>query len=118
LHGLIVAEAYGIDALMLTVGKPLHGDLFKFDDYFASTGRPTFYADFIEVSDIKSLVAMAMNNPKPNINIHPLLDAFPFECARERVKHPSDTAWSRIHGTATIYRSSIRPPCLLIPEED
>jgi len=39
LHGLIIAEAYGIPAIMLD--KTEFGDHFKYEDYYMSTGRTT-----------------------------------------------------------------------------
>jgi pyruvyltransferase len=39
LHGLIVAEAYGIPAAWTQITDDVAGDGFKFRDYYASTGR-------------------------------------------------------------------------------
>lgn len=39
LHGLIVAEAYGIPATWASAGDRLTGGAFKFHDYYLSTGR-------------------------------------------------------------------------------
>lgn len=46
LHGIILAESYGIPTVML---NDYPGDRFKYDDYYQSTGRKTFpLADTIE----------------------------------------------------------------------
>lgn len=39
LHGLIVAEAYGIPAVWTKASDEVLGGAFKFDDYYLSTGR-------------------------------------------------------------------------------
>ncbi len=39
LHGLIVAEAYGVPAVWSRTRNPIVGDDFKFRDYFAATDR-------------------------------------------------------------------------------
>lgn len=36
LHGIILAEAYGVPAILY---KPIESNLFKFEDYYESTGR-------------------------------------------------------------------------------
>ena len=41
LHGLIVAEAYGIPAVWIRITDAVVGDGFKFNDYFLATGRDT-----------------------------------------------------------------------------
>ena len=39
LHGIVIAEAYGIPAVWLPPGKGIIGGRFKFKDYFLGTGR-------------------------------------------------------------------------------
>jgi pyruvyltransferase len=39
LHGIILAEAFGIPAVWAKFGKDVYGDDFKFYDYYLSTGR-------------------------------------------------------------------------------
>ena len=40
LHGIVVAEAFGIPARLLRVTEVEH--LFKYEDYYAATGRKEF----------------------------------------------------------------------------
>ncbi|CAF3810674.1 unnamed protein product [Rotaria sordida] len=70
LHGIIVSEAFGISARLL---KSPHFSLFKFYDYYESTNRTLRYATTIDQ-------AINMGGEKlPNINLKPLLNAFPFD---------------------------------------
>ena len=45
LHGVIIAEAYGIPARWLKVGVEVTGDGFKFADYYSGTGREVDWDD-------------------------------------------------------------------------
>lgn len=43
LHGIIIAESYGVPAiLLLNILDPTDGDLFKYRDWYCSTGRKDF----------------------------------------------------------------------------
>lgn len=72
LHGIIVAESYGIPArlLKMTWIEPL----LKYQDYYESTGRPNFqYATSVQE-------ALQMGGEEPSrIDIQPLLDSFPWD---------------------------------------
>jgi pyruvyltransferase len=72
LHGLILAEAYGIPARMLrlTQAEPL----FKYQDYYLGTNRPYFrFATSIEE-------ALKLGGEPPiECNLKKLYEAFPFE---------------------------------------
>lgn len=57
LHGIILAEAYGIPAILLD--KTEGGDLFKYNDYYYSTGRFTY--------PVAKSVEEALQMPKPAI---------------------------------------------------
>jgi pyruvyltransferase len=72
LHGLVIAESFGIPArlLRMTQNEPL----FKFADYYLGTGRPEFqYAKTITQ-------ALQMGGEQPPIcNLDQLLDVFPYD---------------------------------------
>lgn len=72
LHGLIVAEAYGIPARMLRVTG--NEPFFKYEDYYFGTGRHSFqYA-----SSVAEAVSLGGEAPVV-IDLEKLYDAFPFE---------------------------------------
>ena len=72
LHGLVVAEAFGIPARLLKVTR--NEPLFKYSDYYLGTGRPHFHY----ASSVKS--ALKMGGEKPiKCDLQKLFDAFPFE---------------------------------------
>lgn len=72
LHGLIIAEAYGIPAryLRLSDKEPL----FKYQDYYYATGRP----DFTFATSVEEALQLG---GEPPLQFEPerLYDAFPFE---------------------------------------
>lgn len=72
LHGIIVAEAFGIPArlLKMTWIEPL----LKYEDYYESTGRPSFkYAKSVQE-------AIRLKGEVPSqIDINPLLQSFPWD---------------------------------------
>lgn len=72
LHGIIVAESYGIPARLLKM--TWIESILKYQDYYESTGRPDFqYATSVQE-------ALRMGGERPAIiNIQPLLEAFPFD---------------------------------------
>ena len=72
LHGLIVAEAFGIPARLLKM--TMIEKLLKYQDYYESTGRPHFqYATSVQE-------ALRMGGEPPgHIDIMPLLKSFPHE---------------------------------------
>lgn len=72
LHGIIIAEAYGIPARQLRVSN--NAPIFKYQDYYASTNRPNSqYATSITE-------ALKMGGEKPlSIDLNKLYAAFPFD---------------------------------------
>lgn len=73
LHGIIIAEAYGIPAVWVQPTDGLKGGMFKFHDYYEGTGRDASLADWHG-----GLAALAARAERPSgIDMEPLLAAVP-----------------------------------------
>lgn len=72
LHGIIIAESYGIPARLLKM--TWIESLLKYQDYYESTGRPSFkYATCVQE-------ALLMGGEEQGtINLQKLLDSFPYD---------------------------------------
>lgn len=70
LHGLIVAEAFGIPARLLRLSE--REPLFKYADYYNGTGRPVFSP----TASVKEGLELG-GEPAPLFDAQTLLDAFP-----------------------------------------
>jgi pyruvyltransferase len=72
LHGIIVAESFGVPARLLKM--TWIESLLKYQDYYESTGRPDFkYATSVQE-------ALSMGGEKAGyIDIEPLLESFPWD---------------------------------------
>jgi pyruvyltransferase len=68
LHGLIVAEAYGIPAVWVRAGDRVLGGAFKFDDHYLGTGRdarpPVAFQDGIATA-LRHLAPAPVWDPQP-----------------------------------------------------
>lgn len=73
LHGIIIAEAFGIPARLLRRVKRLE-PLFKYADYYLGTNRDTFEIAF----SIEEALAMG-GEPPISCNLEQLYKSFPFE---------------------------------------
>lgn len=69
LHGLICAEALGVPARLIRFTQ--HEHLFKYEDYFLSTGRP----DFKYAASVDEALEMRGERP-PVFDSEPLITAF------------------------------------------
>lgn len=74
LHGLIVAEAFGVPARYVRLSET--EDLFKYRDYYLGSGRSE--ADFVFAASIEEGLEMG-GAPPLRYDPAPLLSAFPFE---------------------------------------
>ena len=72
LHGVIIAEAYGIPARLLRISE--NESLFKYQDYYLGTGRPHFQIAY----SIEQALEMGGESPF-HCDLNKLLDAFPIE---------------------------------------
>jgi pyruvyltransferase len=72
LHGIIVAEAFGVPARLLRITE--NEPLFKYEDYYLGTGRKTFkYAR--SVSEALEMGGEVL----PKIDLNKLMKAFPYD---------------------------------------
>lgn len=81
LHGLIVAETYGIPNLWIEVTGKLLGGHFKFHDFFqsihADREKPFLVEKGMEAS---ALLRMKSSYVKGTIDLEPLIQSSPFKC--------------------------------------
>lgn len=95
LHGIIIAQAFGIPWVWLDVtDQPLTGRDFKFEDFFTCLDRDAVSRKSINASklaevDFDSLAGHA-TLPDLNIDLQALRDALPVTIAREPVRHAPD----------------------------
>lgn len=87
LHALILAESLGIPCCLVKLSNKLVGGLFKFEDYYNSTNRELIYVDNTRDSQIKmkEYEASWAKTPKMQIDLKPMLDAFPFEITNKEI---------------------------------
>lgn len=79
LHGIIVAESYGVPARLLKM--TWLEKLIKYEDYYQSTGRP----DFKFATSVQE--ALQMGGEKPAvIDLHPILNSFPYDYFERKSK--------------------------------
>ena len=79
LHGIICANAYGIDALWVEFSDKVIGDGFKFLDYYSSIGSNI--SNPIRIDDETNIECLIKNIPNYdlNINLNNLYDSHPFK---------------------------------------
>lgn len=82
LHGIIVAEAFGIPAIWLEISGMVEGFGFKFYDYYLGSGRTACdvkklnWRENISLEDLQTI-------KKPIYDVQKFLDAAPFEIKPE-----------------------------------
>lgn len=82
LHGIIVAQAYGVPWVWLRIGdNPLVGDRFKFEDFFSMFDRDAVSEIDVQEDGVKQLdfkqLSLKATLPRARSNFDDLLDAFP-----------------------------------------
>ena len=78
LHGIIIADAYGIPSVYMKISDRVIGNGFKFRDYFASVGRsepePLVVSEQTTIDDILDRIP----HHRIDIDLNALLDVCPF----------------------------------------
>jgi pyruvyltransferase len=83
LHGIIVANAYGIPALWVEFSKRPHGDGSKFQDYFLSIGQKPYAPLPLDENQIEYEMLIEYMRPlKMQINLDQLWQSCPFRTDR------------------------------------
>ena len=79
LHGLIVAEAYGIPSLWVEFEPPVPGWTFKFNDFYASIGKEGMVPFRVtETTTLEEIWACRASWVPSQLDLNPLLAVCPF----------------------------------------
>jgi pyruvyltransferase len=78
LHGIIVADAYGIPSIWIKFSDNIHGQGFKFKDYFGSVHRIDTEPLIITEKTTVDIINGYFYNYKIDIDLTKLLEACPF----------------------------------------
>lgn len=83
LHGIIAADAYGIQSTWIKISNNVTGNGFKFFDYFASVGRTDERALVIHENTSIDDILNAYYHYKLDINLNELWDVCPLTALRD-----------------------------------
>lgn len=89
LHGIVVAEAYGIPAVWVELSDNVAGNGFKFRDYYAITGRKVEPLNWKEKYDWREAAYIAADIEIPRQNADRLLESCPFKDEIFKFRDPS-----------------------------
>lgn len=79
LHGLIIADSYGVKNVWLRFSDEIKGGDFKYQDYFQSVGRKVDGPIFInKPQDLEKIIIEDKTSRANNINFKSIFDACPF----------------------------------------
>lgn len=78
LHGIIMADAYGIPNCRINIDNRLVGGDFKFDDYYRSVGRPAVSTVQLSGSTPVDQLYGAWEDFNSRLDLEELMDACPF----------------------------------------
>ncbi len=92
LHGLIIAEAYGVPALWVEFSEHVPGWDFKFRDFYASVGKAEMRSvPVTKETTLDSLLARKNSWRAGTVNVDALLAASPFALSRVPTVPPPPT---------------------------
>jgi pyruvyltransferase len=78
LHGLIMADAYQIPSVWIKMSNKIHGDDFKFHDYFASQGKTGVAPKWVEGETRTDDLLRECHLRECRVDLDRLLDSCPF----------------------------------------
>jgi pyruvyltransferase len=80
LHGLIMADAYGISNTKVDIPGPQYkGSNWKYADYFASVRRPMIFGEMLyEGVDLVKVINSSHFNKGIDLDLNPLRNSFPY----------------------------------------
>lgn len=91
LHGLVVAEAYGVPAVWAKFSDRIYGGNFKYLDFYASIGKPGQTPVVVTgEADFPALRAAAAAWTPGHFDPKPLLAACPFHLRKHQLRRPAD----------------------------
>lgn len=95
LHGIIMADAYGVPNLWAQFEFIVQDGGFKFHDYFLSVGKKNQEVFvFNESTDISFIDDLILDYKRPIIDLHPLLDSCPFLFNSKAITYPDKLVFS------------------------
>lgn len=93
LHGLIVAEAYGVPAVWAKFSDRIAGGDFKYLDFYASIGKPDQQPVAVSCeSDFPAVRAAAAAWTPGHFDPEPLLAACPFHLRQHRIRRSAEAS--------------------------
>ena len=91
LHGLVVAEAYGVPAVWAKFSDRIYGGDFKYLDFYASIGKPGQTPVVVTgEADFPALRAVVATWKPGRFDPEPLLAACPFRLRKHRLRRRAD----------------------------
>lgn len=88
LHGIILAESYGIPTCWIRVSNKIASKEFKFKDYYSSTARDVTVVDWTDRWQVTRSIRRACSINKPLFDRERFLLSFPY--LKENIKSLSD----------------------------
>lgn len=78
LHGLIVADSYGVPNAWIKLSDKVYGGVFKFNDYFSSVQRQEKQITIKSIADLECILASSIRECNAVINYDAIAASAPF----------------------------------------
>lgn len=85
LHGLILADAYGVPNVWATFSELLAGGRFKFEDYYSAVGKKGLEVKVNDETSLNEILILKDQYQNIKFDPRPLLNACPFEIVHPNV---------------------------------